>query len=946
MPTQPLSDLGQEIFARIEWLATHDDAKLSLRLLYMHETLVLLCHEGVKDSKQKFGNLFAQVDFLCRKHSISVPDTIEIQTARRHSNGRSRRRGGAEADEQITDLDVHYDCRALAILASAIFDCYIPSNVVGKIPVEGREKPKARHIDYREIRCIVINNNIADHNLLVSMESGDTMKLVNITDAHTYLHKMVTPDMMLSLTDVHEEEDGTLSPRFIVIEPDYLMDISSIAGCFKEYGHHPLSYMVTQMTPSVSSQAMILGDYAGAFLDACIHGDASWQETLKKDFADNALRYLMCPDFDATKYKDQCKQQAENIREIVKEIKAPQPQQKGTVPQPPQGDLLKNDSIADKTIQKNSPRGGWGAILEPSFVCPALGIQGRVDLMSEDMMYLVEQKSGRNYNLEKHTKGKHGAYQQENHYVQLLLYFAILHQNFDIPINKLDIRLMYSKFPLPDGLLVVNYYQQLLQEALMVRNRVVASAMTFARDGFTPRYLKALTVDTLNEAKSQSRLFLNWQEPQLRATLAPLHNLTPLEEAYFCRMTTFCYLEQAISCIGAQEGTSRGKADIWNMPYDEKMAQGQIITGEIKNEKLRMKNSFDEKQTLSEVILHRCDNNEVCFRAGDSVYLYKYNKGEEPDATRAILYKCSIVNLEPSKVALHLIDPQPIHSDDDNTMWAVEQTYSSSGVSAGLKSLYMLASAPKERRDLLLGQRPPSFDTSLTLSRSYHPSYDDILLKAKQAKDYFLLVGPPGTGKTSMAMQFMVKEHLASQPTAPQAPHMGGCLKKTSPADISDSQNILVHPPTWGAASILLTSYTNRAIDEICEMLTENDIDFLRIGSPYTCDPLYHSHLAGKVLSDIGNLDKARQYLDDVRVVVATTSTLMNNTRLFDMKTFTLTIVDEASQILEPNIIGLLSRVGKFILIGDHKQLPAVVQQTEQDSQVTDPLLLDINIGF
>lgn len=42
------------------------------------------------------------------------------------------------------------------------------------------------------------------------------------------------------------------------------------------------------------------------------------------------------------------------------------------------------------------------AILEPSFVCEALGIQGRVDLMTTDCKLLVEQKSGRNMNIETH----------------------------------------------------------------------------------------------------------------------------------------------------------------------------------------------------------------------------------------------------------------------------------------------------------------------------------------------------------------------------------------------------------------------------------------------------------------------------------------------------------------------------------------------------------------
>ncbi len=57
---------------------------------------------------------------------------------------------------------------------------------------------------------------------------------------------------------------------------------------------------------------------------------------------------------------------------------------------------------------------------------------------------------------------------------------------------------------------------------------------------------------------------------------------------------------------------------------------------------------------------------------------------------------------------------------------------------------------PKDRRDLLLNQRKPEFDTSLNGAIS--AAADDfvrITLKAQAAKDYFFLVGPPGTGKTS-----------------------------------------------------------------------------------------------------------------------------------------------------------------------------------------------------
>jgi DNA replication ATP-dependent helicase Dna2 len=55
-------------------------------------------------------------------------------------------------------------------------------------------------------------------------------------------------------------------------------------------------------------------------------------------------------------------------------------------------------------------------------------------------------------------------------------------------------------------------------------------------------------------------------------------------------------------------------------------------------------------------------------------------------------------------------------------------------------------------------------------------------------------------------------------------------------------------------------------------------------------------------------------------------------------------VVDEASQILENSLIGLLSRVKKYILIGDHLQLPAVVQQEKSFSRINNQGLIDL--GF
>ena len=69
-------------------------------------------------------------------------------------------------------------------------------------------------------------------------------------------------------------------------------------------------------------------------------------------------------------------------------------------------------------------------------------------------------------------------------------------------------------------------------------------------------------------------------------------------------------------------------------------------------------------------------------------------------------------------------------------------------------------------------------------------------------------------------------------------------------------------------------------------------------------------------------------------------STASARPELFEAKHFQLTLIDEASQILEPQLIGLLATLqSKFVLIGDHKQLPAIALQTEEEALITHPQL-------
>ena len=901
--------MAHELFSRIADILS---APSEAQALIMHETLVIACHEGLKNTRHGFGNLSSQVESLCRQHNIAPQDIVAIQKMRRHSN----------SNAPILPEDVAYDCRALAIFVSAVVQEAIPSFLVGEIPARGRTTENIQITNYRYIRCIVREWDESTIQVAVTnQDSSEELLLVDYMNTpdyidFSYLRPMLREGMQLNLLDCTVTRKKVV-PRLIVVEPDYLIDISTIANCFESYGHHPLLFTVNRLTPRPTNKHIVLGNFAGSALDDIINHPAEYdiKDTFRSNFREKALDYATCPDFDAASFKQDAERQVENIKGIVDEI--------------------------FQTFDREK------AILEPSFVCERLGIQGRVDLMTTDLKLLVEQKSGKNTFIERKYKNPHGSLHVEKHYVQVLLYYGILQYNFQLSPKNAHIQLLYSKYPLPDGLLEVEPLQKLIREAIRFRNQAVATEFWMAENGFD-RILPLLTPQTLNTEKQSDNFYNRYLLPQLIEKLAPLHQLNDLERAYFTRMMTFVIKEQLVSKVGVQEGVGNSNADLWNMPLAEKKETGNIYTGLTITEKERS-SSFNGYDTITLSVPQQGEDFLPNFRRGDMIYLYAYKKNEAPDVRKSILFKGSLQEIHSNSIIVHLNDGQQNPDLISGDYFAIEHAGSDIGGTSAIRSLYTFITSNEERRQLLLGQRVPRVDKSLTLFRSYHPDYDEIILKAKQAQDYFLLIGPPGTGKTSQALQFLVREQLAGNIySQPSSAYSAEDSKHNKPSETINTQ----HSTPNTQPSILLLAYTNRAVDEICNMLTENELDYIRIGNEFSCDPKYSDHLLKEVLDENATLNSIKSTIADARIVVATTSTMNSNAALFNIKHFDLAIIDEASQILEPNIIGLLTArhaerraIDQFILIGDHKQLPAVVQQSDAEVVVENETLKAIHLN-
>lgn len=748
------------------------------------------------------------------------------------------------------------------------------------------------------IRCRVLHCDDTGMTVLTGREGDGTELRVSYGttvagDEFGYLRDILRRDMQLNLLDVRTSGDMVTAGQ-IVVEPDFLVDISSLAACFEEYGHHPLLYTLNRLKERPNTYHTILGNFAGMVLDDVINSQHfSLNDTIRKNFREKAIEYATCRGFRPAEFMKDASQQTRNIMQIT-------------------GSLF-------QTYDKSK------VLLEPSFVCEMLGVQGRVDMMTSDKRMLVEQKSGRNIHIERNSENSSGGKYIEKHYVQLLLYYGVLKYNFGLKEHEPDIMLLYSKYPMPDGLMRTEHFESELREAIRFRNLVVAQEHVMASDGFGSA-IDNITPETLNTKGMSGFFYDTYLLPQLKEVTDLLAGLPPLERAYLCRMTTFVLKEQQLTKTGCLAGPSCSVADMWRMSVEEKLDAGSMYVGLelVGLEKNQTTGSYD----LLTLNVPECgDDFSPNFRRGDMVYVYAYAEDGQPDVRRSILFKGVMVRIEAGRVSVCLSNalqnPDVLARRDSQgrrLLYAIEHAGSDVGSAATMRTLFDFVTSSPERRALLFGQREPRRDTSVRLTKSYGDYFDDLLLCAMQARDYFLLVGPPGTGKTSTAMRYMVEEQLAAE----------------------------------GRPSVLLTAYTNRAVDEICSMLCDAGISFLRLGSEYSCDERFRPYLVGNMVENNPRLDDLRLRLMEERVYVGTVTSLMSRPFIFALKHFALAIVDEAGQITEPGLVGLLAAhkpkstmepaIDRFILIGDYKQLPAVVQQSVEESAVNEPCLNEAGI--
>ncbi|XP_076067685.1 DNA replication ATP-dependent helicase/nuclease DNA2-like [Oratosquilla oratoria] len=191
--------------------------------------------------------------------------------------------------------------------------------------------------------------------------------------------------------------------------------------------------------------------------------------------------------------------------------------------------------------------------------------------------------------------------------------------------------------------------------------------------------------------------------------------------------------------------------------------------------------------------------------------------------------------------------------------------------------------------EFLPGMRRDVVEKGRTILKPLNKEQQRFILRTLMAKNYILLKGYPGTGKTCTIVALV--RLLAS---------MGH--------------------------SVLLTSYTHSAVDNILLKLKDH-VPILRLGKASRIHPQilpYADQILANKYKSVADLTK----FYNSQEIVATTCLGINHV-IFKRRRFDYCIIDEASQVLQSAALGPIFCADRFVLVGDPEQLPPVVKSKQ-----------------
>ena len=738
---------------------------------------------------------------------------------------------------------------------------FSPNNfsVVADIDFEYKA-PEIRH----SLKCIVISK-YASGNLIkcLNEELGEfDLELKKDLSIYSKILLKGFSAYLINMDFVHGEKITLKANEnsMIVFEPDLLFDVTNIAECFQQTSYNVNIYFLKLFDKSIVNEALFKGNLINYFFDKLIFNpeielDQVFDEALKiKPLGALALQES---GYNLDHLRNVAKNHFENLQENI--------------------EFIESDKIS----------------IEPSFISPIYGLQGRLDalLEFEDPLRkdVIELKSGKpapkNLTISDSNDQRIPVGVWSNHLSQTSCYNLLLDSTFEN--RKGFSQILYSKdenYPFRN----VPNINRFKWESVECRNRILSYEIAISKGKYS-------VFEDINPQNFGNRpSYLNDKVIEFSDFYKSLDQIS---EKYFQYFVTFLIRESFAQRSGLYANNPENSySSSWNEILDNDQFLDDLT--------IDFENSDLDKSYFRFIV----NSSQLSsFRKGDIVILIPEKEGLNMITQNQIL-KSVVKEINDEYILISLRNKLTNFEILENVdSWKIVKDYSDANLKRLYPYLYQLLKSDK--KELILGLKESTYSEKNIPENDLDKTQNIIFKKAICSDDYFLLQGPPGTGKTSYFLRNLVKYYLEQ----------------------TDQD-------------IFLTAYTNRAVDQICNSLDSAGFSeqYVRIGSSESTEN--DSRLISRLSREL-NFDELTNEIKKSRIIVSTLSSAISNSEIFEIKKFHACIVDEAAQILEIQIAGFLSQFQKFILIGDEKQLPAITAQKEESLIVNDPDLKSISFS-
>jgi len=668
---------------------------------------------------------------------------------------------------------------------------------------------------------------------------------------------------------------------FLVTQPDLLISGTTItSGLFCNR-----RAVLTEKFRKIESLPNLNGDYSVMTVGSLVH---QWlQKALRENICalsdvikllDNILRskdtldYLYASELSLVDCRKRMMEYAPRIFEFIQHY-------------------IKGNKQQHISNLKDNFRGSINNIqdIEENIYIPKLGIKGRIDVTAEvninskRKIMPLEVKTGR------------ASYSPE-HKGQVILYLMMMgfrDQNIDTGL------LLYLKENMMQEIKSGHHEKR---DLILLRNTLAHYFIKKPKDVNSESDLKAMELpEPINHHSACSKcpyqtLCCAYLARDSNANLSPSHPLTALVKELQDDFETrhLDYIMKWIALLQLEESyenSNSSLSSVWTISPEKREARGTCIcnlkiAGKVVERGDRYQHKFARVNIKGEI-----ENDALGSAFTENDYIIVSTDARVNIAAGHIMHVShDIVAVLLDKDITRLYAHSTFHIDK----------YPSTGLStfnyANVAGLLSNDETSVKLRHIVIDRRPATFmeklprsvvSASTKIISDLNENQQRAVLKAVAAREYVLIKGMPGTGKTQTLVALIeLLQELGS--------------------------------------SVLITAHTHSAVDNVLLKLLERNIDFLRLGSTKQIHRLLRCKSEEYAIASCDSPEDLETLYNSKRIVGVTCYGAYH--ALLRRRSFDVCIVDESAQIMQPTVLRPLYSAYKFVLVGDPDQLPPVIK--------------------